>query len=162
MRRPIQITPDEFDHHQQGLTFDDLEDEAFHSEVYGLDTKTALCQVLASLCHFVITVTDLVQIVYPSEQQQYPTAEECRVKLNKLEKAKSALLQWELNWMAHMEGKDFYLHSSLALCANLLSIYYQYEPFYHITKSQAANAHSDLLAWHCQTTHVPLSAPQAH
>ncbi|KAL5360846.1 fungal-specific transcription factor domain-containing protein [Aspergillus floccosus] len=125
MRRPIQITPDEYELPQQGLAFDDLEDEAFHSEVYGLDTKIALSQVLASLCHFVVTVTDMAMIVYPAVKSRQSDREDPREKIEKLEKAKSVLLQWELNWMAHMEGKDFYLHSSLALCSNLLSIYYQ-------------------------------------
>ncbi|KAF9885061.1 hypothetical protein FE257_000792 [Aspergillus nanangensis] len=126
MRRPIQITPDQFDFSQPGMTFADLEDEAFHSEVYGLDTKTALCQVLASLCHFVVTVTDLAMIVYPMPQEQLVLEmDDCRSRVQRLEKVKSALLQWELNWMEHMSGKDFYLHSSLALCTGLLTIYYQ-------------------------------------
>ncbi|GES64570.1 hypothetical protein ATEIFO6365_0009005900 [Aspergillus terreus] len=125
MRRPIQITPDEYDLPQQGLTFADLEDEAFHSEVYGLDTKTALSQVLASLCHFAVTVTDMAMIVYPTVRSRQSDREDPRKKIEKLERAKSALLKWELNWLEHMEGKDFYLHSSLALCCNLLSIYYQ-------------------------------------
>ncbi|KAL4891423.1 hypothetical protein BDV59DRAFT_209071 [Aspergillus ambiguus] len=125
MRRPIQITPDEYELPQQGLTFDDLEDEAFNSEVYGLDIKTALSQVLASLCHFVVTVTDLVMIVYPTTRSQLSGTDDTRKKIEKLERAKSVLLQWELNWLGYMDGKDFYLHSSLALCSNLLSIYYQ-------------------------------------
>ncbi|PLB54958.1 hypothetical protein P170DRAFT_460931 [Aspergillus steynii IBT 23096] len=125
MHRPIQITPSEFDVHQQGLTVEDLKDEVFYSEVYRPETKSALCQVLSSLCHFAVTVTKLLTIMYPAERGASMKAEGHDRVLAKLEEAKSSLLQWELDWMTPMNDKDCYLHSSLVLNTNLVALYYQ-------------------------------------
>ncbi|KAK1138573.1 hypothetical protein N8T08_002367 [Aspergillus melleus] len=125
MHRPIQITPLEFGLHQQGLTTDDMRDEIFYSEVYGPETKSALCQVLSSLCHLAATVTTLLTILYPARRKATIGIESHNRVLAKLEEAKSSLLQWELDWMTHVNDKDCYLHSSLVLNTNLVALYYQ-------------------------------------
>ncbi|KAL5051562.1 hypothetical protein BDW71DRAFT_55898 [Aspergillus fruticulosus] len=126
MRRPIQITPDEFDLQlQQGLSFQDLEEECLNSEVYTPETKIALCGVLASLCHLVAAVTDMIMLVYPTTQSMPFSLADRRVQLNRLEKTKFALLDWELNWVANPDGKEYYIHPSLTLYTNLCAIYFQ-------------------------------------
>ncbi|KAL2832950.1 fungal-specific transcription factor domain-containing protein [Aspergillus cavernicola] len=125
MRRPIQITPEDFDLHQPGLSLQDLEEESFHSEVYTPDTKLALCRVLASLCHLVVAVTDLIMLVYPTMQNMPLSRADRRAELTRLEETKLALLDWELNWVANPDGKEYYIHSSLTLYTNLCAIYFQ-------------------------------------
>lgn len=125
MHRPIQITPSDFDLHQQGLTIDDLKDEVFYSEVYRPETKSALCQVLSSLCQFAATVTKLLTILYPARRGAVMKTEGHDRVLAKLEEAKSSLLQWELDWMTHVNDADCYVHSSLVLYTNLVALYYQ-------------------------------------
>ncbi|KAL4867675.1 fungal-specific transcription factor domain-containing protein [Aspergillus spectabilis] len=125
MRRPIQITREEFDFHQLGLSFQDLEDECLHSEVYTPDTKVALCRVLASLCHLVVAVTDLIMLVYPPTQSMPYSLVDRRAQLNRLEETKFALLEWELIWVANPDGKEYYIHPSLTLYTNLCAIYFQ-------------------------------------
>ncbi|KAL4742357.1 fungal-specific transcription factor domain-containing protein [Aspergillus similis] len=126
MRRPIQITPDEFDLQlQEGLSFQDLEEECMNSEVYNPETKIALCRVLASLCHLVAAVTDVIMLVYPTTQSMPFSLADRRAQLNRLEETKYALLDWELNWVANPDGKEYYIHPSLTLYTNLCAIYFQ-------------------------------------
>ncbi|KAL4779227.1 fungal-specific transcription factor domain-containing protein [Aspergillus varians] len=125
VRRPLQITPDEFDLPQLGLSFQDLEDECFHSEVYTPDAKIALCRVLASLCHLAIAVTDLAMLVYPTRPSMPFSQADRRMQLNRLEETKFALLDWELSWVANPDGKEYYIHPSLTLHTNLCAIYFQ-------------------------------------
>ncbi|KAL4948931.1 fungal-specific transcription factor domain-containing protein [Aspergillus filifer] len=125
MRRPIQITPDDFDHHQPGLSFQDLEDECLSSEVYPPEAKVALCRVLASLCHLVVTVTDVIMLVYPTTQSMPFSLADRRAQLDRLEETKLALLDWELTWVANPDGKEYYIHPSMTLYTNLCAIYFQ-------------------------------------
>ncbi|KAL3474383.1 fungal-specific transcription factor domain-containing protein [Aspergillus californicus] len=125
MRRPIQITPDEFDLHQPGLSLQDLEEESFQSEVYPPDTKIELCRVVASLCHLVVAVTDLIMLVYPTTQNMPLSLSDRRIELNRLEETKFTLLDWELSWVANPDGKEYYIHPSLTLYTNLCAIYFQ-------------------------------------
>ncbi|KAI9367178.1 fungal-specific transcription factor domain-containing protein [Aspergillus egyptiacus] len=125
MRRPIQITPDEFDLRQPGLSLQDLEEEVLHSEVYTPETKIALARVLASLCHLVTAVTGLIMLVYPVTQSMPLSLAERRAELDRLEETKFALLDWELNWVANPDGKEYYIHPSLTLYTNLCAIYFQ-------------------------------------
>ncbi|KAL6232268.1 hypothetical protein BDW75DRAFT_247299 [Aspergillus navahoensis] len=126
MRRPIQITPDEFDLQlQEGLSFQDLEEECLNSEVYTPETKIALCSVLASLCHLVAAVTEVIMLVYPATQNMPFSLADRLDQLNRLEETKFALLDWELNWVANPDGKEYYVHPSLTLYTNLCAIYFQ-------------------------------------
>ncbi|KAL4801502.1 fungal-specific transcription factor domain-containing protein [Aspergillus unguis] len=125
MRRPIQITPEEFDLHQPGLSFEDLEEECLHSEVYTPETKIALCRVLASLCHLAVAVTDLIMLVYPTVQSMPFSIEDRQAQLDRLEETKIALLGWELDWVANPDGMEYYIHPSLTLFTNLCAIYFQ-------------------------------------
>ncbi|RDW90444.1 putative Zn(II)2Cys6 transcription factor [Aspergillus mulundensis] len=126
MRRPIQITPDEFDLQlQEGLSFQDLEEECLSSEVYNPDAKIALCRVLASLCHLVVAVTDLIMLVYPTTQNMPLSLADRRAQLNRLEETKFGLLEWEISWVANPDGKEYYIHPSLTLYTNLCAIYFQ-------------------------------------
>ncbi|KAL4793247.1 fungal-specific transcription factor domain-containing protein [Aspergillus venezuelensis] len=125
MRRPIQITPDNFDHQQSGLSFQDLEEECLNSEVYPPEAKFALCRVLASLCHLIVAVTDVIMLVYPATQSMPFSQADRRAQLDRLEKTKFALLDWELTWVANPDGKEYYIHPSMTLYTNLCAIYFQ-------------------------------------
>ncbi|KAL2872695.1 Zn(II)2Cys6 transcription factor [Aspergillus lucknowensis] len=125
MRRPIQITPDDFDLRQTGLSFEDLEEECLQSEVYTPEIKTALCRVLVSLCHLVVAVTDSIMLVYPVAQNMPFCLADRLAQLNRLEETKFALLEWEFSWVANPDGKEYYIHPSLTLYTNLCAIYYQ-------------------------------------
>ncbi|KAL2850619.1 fungal-specific transcription factor domain-containing protein [Aspergillus pseudoustus] len=125
MRRPIQITPDAFDLNQPGLSFEDLQEECFQSEVYSPEAKVALCRVLASLCHLVVAVTGSILLVYPTTYSMPYSLAERRAQLDQLEETKFALLEWEFSWVANPDGKEYYIHPSLTLYTNLCAIYYQ-------------------------------------
>ncbi|KAL5003475.1 fungal-specific transcription factor domain-containing protein [Aspergillus recurvatus] len=126
MRRPIQITPHEFDLQlQEGLSFQDLEEECLNSAVYTPEAKIALCGVLASLCHLVVAVTDVIMLVYPTTQNMPFSLAHRRAQLSRLEETKSALIDWELKWVANPDGKEYYIHPSLTLYTNLCAIYFQ-------------------------------------
>lgn len=142
MRRPIQITPDQFDLHQLGLSFHDLEEECYHSEVYTPDIKIALCRVLASLCHLVVAVTDLIMLVYPTTQCMPFSLADRRMQLDRLEETKFALLDWELSWVANPDGKEYYIHPSLTLYTNLCAIYFQYALPYFLNNKEHANSYT--------------------
>ncbi|KAL4866303.1 hypothetical protein BDV12DRAFT_210583 [Aspergillus spectabilis] len=123
MRRPIQITAEDLEHYPQMLMAEDIDDEIFGSKVYKPEVKAALFELLTSLCHFVTAVTELVTVAYPV--MDMAGIKDPNTALDALETAKSALLLWELDWMAYMEGRNFNLHTSIPLFSGLLSIYYQ-------------------------------------
>ncbi|KGO71508.1 Transcription factor, fungi [Penicillium italicum] len=102
MRCPIQILPEDFDLKQQGLTLEDLEDEIPSSEVYKPDTKSAL----------------VAKVSESNENHQ-------KTGMEKLERARLLLLNWEIDWMGQIDSRGFYSHPSIALYANLIAIYHQ-------------------------------------
>ncbi|KAJ5186617.1 hypothetical protein N7449_011381 [Penicillium cf. viridicatum] len=124
MRCPIQILPQDFDLKQQGLTLEDLKDEIVNSEAYKPDTKSALGQVLASLCQFVVAVTDLTLTLYPVAKASESKANHQNTAMEELERASLLLLNWELDWMGQIDSRGFYSHPSIALYTNLIAIYH--------------------------------------
>jgi hypothetical protein len=124
MRCPLQINTGEFDLNQQPLTIHDMEDETHKSEVYSFDEKVALCHVLTSLCHFVVAVTDLCSIAYPPLQALPSSNLDFQTELHKLEEAKTALLLWEVDWMADIKESSFYPHPSVPMFTRLNAMYY--------------------------------------
>ncbi|KGO40743.1 Transcription factor, fungi [Penicillium expansum] len=125
MRCPIQILPQDFDLKQQGLTLEDLKDEIPNSEAYKPDKKSALGQVLTSLCQFVVAVTDLTLTLYPVAKLPGTNENNQNAGIEDLEKARLLLLNWELDWMGQIDSRGFYSHPSIALYANLIGIYHQ-------------------------------------
>jgi hypothetical protein len=124
MRRPLQITITEFNHRKRGMAVNDLKDEIFNSKVYHWETKSALFHLLASLCKFAIAVTELITIIYPSCEDASPAQDTC-AQIHTLEAARSSLIQWELDWITFLEGKNSELHPSISLFSSLVAIYYQ-------------------------------------
>ncbi|CEL10214.1 hypothetical protein ASPCAL13338 [Aspergillus calidoustus] len=123
MRRPLQITGG--DSYPHMLTTDDVSDEIFGSVVYTYEVKSALFELLTSLCHFATAVTELATIAFPPAGDASSCIENPCAELDKLGCARSALLLWELDWISYMEGKNSSLHPSIPLFSSLLSIHYQ-------------------------------------
>ncbi|KAL2813411.1 fungal-specific transcription factor domain-containing protein [Aspergillus granulosus] len=126
MRRPLQITLERGHPYIQMLTTNDMNDEIFGSLEYSYETKSALFELLTSLCHFATAVTELLTIAFPSPQQTRSGVDDPCSGLDKLDSAKSTLLLWELDWMTYMEGKNASLHPSIPLFSSLFAIYYHY------------------------------------
>ncbi|KAL4736103.1 fungal-specific transcription factor domain-containing protein [Aspergillus similis] len=124
MRRPLQITAAECNPYPQMLTTEDMNDEMFGSLVYSYEIKAVLFVLLNSLCHLVTAVAELVTIAFSQAQHADSGREDLCTDLEKLELAKSALLLWELDWMAYIEEKNSSLHPSIPLFSSLISIYY--------------------------------------
>ncbi|KAL4978551.1 hypothetical protein BDW66DRAFT_158068 [Aspergillus desertorum] len=150
MRRPIQITPDEFDLQlQEGLSFQDLEEECLNSEVYTPETKISLCGVLASLCHFVAAVPDVIMLVYPTPQNMPFSLADRRAQLNRLEGTKFTLLDWELNWVANPDES-----ARIALCNRICSLIGQNAYLADETDlSRIESCRADLASAICATAH---------
>lgn len=124
MRRPIQITAAHLELYPPMLTRRDMHDEILNSMVYKEEVKSGLFELLVGLCRLVTIITDLLAVAYPGP----PTDNKMPVRLNglnELDSLKSPLIFWELDWMTHMDGKNFKLHASIPLFAGLLGIYYQ-------------------------------------
>lgn len=124
MRRPIQITAAHLELYPPMLTRRDMHDEILHSMVYNEEVKSGLFELLVGLCRLLTIITDLLAVAYPGP----PTDNKIPVRLNdldELDNLKSSLIFWELDWMTHMDGKNFKLHASIPLFAGLLGIYYQ-------------------------------------
>ncbi|KAJ5419800.1 uncharacterized protein N7487_003350 [Penicillium crustosum] len=124
MRCPIQILPQDFDLKQRGITLEDLKDEIANSEAYKPDTKSALGQVLASLCQFVVAVTDLTLTLYPVAKVSASKANHQNTAMEDLERARLLLRNWELDWMGQIDSRGFYSHPSIALYTNLIAMYH--------------------------------------
>ncbi|KAL3454367.1 hypothetical protein BJX65DRAFT_727 [Aspergillus insuetus] len=123
MRRPLQITITEFNRRKRDMAVNDLKDEIFNSKVYHWETKSALFHLLDSLCQFVIAVTELITIIYPSREDASRVQDTC-AQIHRLEAARSSLIRWELDWITFLEGKNSELHPSISLFSSLVAIYY--------------------------------------
>ncbi|KAL4789149.1 hypothetical protein BDV19DRAFT_395316 [Aspergillus venezuelensis] len=127
MRRPIQISRGDPGLYLPMLTTEDMNGEIFNSMVYSYEIKSALFELFTSLCHFVISATDLTMIAFVSTRDLSSETEDqdSTGELSKLETAKSSLLLWELDWLALMEVRNTDLYGPIPLFSSLLSIYYQ-------------------------------------
>ncbi|KAL4803987.1 hypothetical protein BDV18DRAFT_166207 [Aspergillus unguis] len=126
MRRPLQIPKVEPGVCRHLLSPGDVLGKTVGLLSYSPRVKHILSQTMRCLCHFVITVTDLVALLYP----QQPRRAECDARsghalLRRLDEARFTLHCWEMEWMAHLEGDYTALHPNITLFCNLVGIYYQ-------------------------------------
>lgn len=128
VRRPIQITRENFDFSQPKLSEKDLEPEFGSSCVYDRETKRDLARVFLTQLHLAVELTDALSYVYPVngfrsfDKLDYNTM---ILMPSKIEKCKESLDAW------YSRFKECVLpsarkHKSVSLYTGLTSIYFQY------------------------------------
>lgn len=128
LRRPLQITTDNFDFNQECLTVEDLEGEVDYSEVYNSDVKAALSKIAVSLCKLAVAVTNLVMAIYPAGgfNCSKPCSKDEQIDmLHKLDEAKTSLALWKQGSVISSESLPWDAHPSVSLYTALTSLYYQ-------------------------------------
>jgi hypothetical protein len=131
VRRPLQITPDQFDQHREPFAEEDLECEVGRSRVYDSESKRSLIKIFVTQCELAAALTSTIMAIYPPDSvpMSLPHAspdlaglsgriKSCRQDLNTWSDAAEARLK-------HNSGKDVLGVNFVTLYADLLQIYYQ-------------------------------------
>lgn len=95
MRRPIQITKDQFGGDIYLLGIADLAGESERSRVYNAATKRILVEVLAQWIELNIILTDILMLVFPLNDTRCLNTGKRHDDSNLLSKCKAALRQWQ-------------------------------------------------------------------
>ena len=128
-RRPLSITPDQFDFGTPTLTVEDFEDEICCSKVYDPATKRLLAHVIAAMCELAISLTEVIMIVYPpcmADASGSIEETEFLRSVLRIEQCKSGLTRWfdrATIGFPTPAGSD-HTHKSVILYTNLMYIYY--------------------------------------
>lgn len=137
MRRPIQITKDQFggDFHPLGIV--DLADEFECSRVYNAATKRILAEVLAQWIELNIILTDILMLVFPLNDSRCLNTGKRHDDSNLLSKCKETLRQWHTSVLSRYpvpEGETIstvcpendtdICYSSVILYTDLMLMYY--------------------------------------
>ncbi|KAH8663236.1 fungal-specific transcription factor domain-containing protein [Ilyonectria robusta] len=136
LKRPVQITKEQFDFSEDPLNSNDLKDELQRSKVYCPSTKSKLAEVLSQSVLLFIKLTDVLMLIYPQNGKPQSTSKEHDDSLLQLHECKSGLREWHLGAASklqnHQSRTDFGLpktdqasgHDSITLYMNLTYMYY--------------------------------------
>jgi hypothetical protein len=129
VRRPIQITRNNFDFSQSKLSAKDLEPEFGSSHVYDIETKSDLARIFLSQLDLAIELTDPISYVYPAngflsyDKLDYNAT---LLILSKIERCRKSLDTWNSKFRKSIpSGAGSSKHKSVSLYSGLTSIYYQ-------------------------------------
>jgi hypothetical protein len=109
VRRPIQITPDDFDFGQECLTEADFADEIDKSQVYRADTKRLLVDIVALQCQLAVAVTPLAVAMYPARDSSPPSislASQFIQSMARIEESKTELAVWARRSRTFLTNRD--------------------------------------------------------
>lgn len=135
VRRPILITPNEFDFGQECLTEADFVDEMDKSHVYTATTKRQLVNIIALQCQLAVAVTPLVIAVYPILYSSTPImspVSQFIQSMARVEESKTELAVWARRsgiTLTNRDARDIPpsdAHESVTLYTELTCIYYLY------------------------------------
>ncbi|KAH7131713.1 fungal-specific transcription factor domain-containing protein [Dactylonectria estremocensis] len=135
VRRSIQIGRGDFDFiHNTPLCDEDLSIEVENSRVYDANAKRSLISIMASMVELCITLTDVLDLVYPANDPSVSDAQPSSKRLMQIHEYKRVLEDWATRStmssptvfadqcnQQHDSSSD---SDSTVLFANLLQIYY--------------------------------------
>lgn len=130
MRRPLQITPDQFDHHREPFAEQDLACEIGRSRVYDSETKRSLIKIFVTQCELAAALTSTIMIIYPLDSVPMSlshTSPDLVGLSGKMKSCRQDLSTWfdaaEAR-LKHNSGKDVLRVDFVTLYADLLRLYY--------------------------------------
>ncbi|KAH7224246.1 hypothetical protein B0J15DRAFT_456841 [Fusarium solani] len=91
LKRPINITREQFDTDEDPLSANDLRDELQRSKVYSPSTKWKLAEILSQSVQLYIKLTDVLMVLHPPRGRHQSTQ---KSRLHPLYECKSALREW--------------------------------------------------------------------
>ncbi|KAJ4176778.1 hypothetical protein NW759_017500, partial [Fusarium solani] len=92
LRRPINITREQFDCEEDPLKAEDLRDELQRSKVYRPSTKWKLAKILSQSVQLYTKLTDVLMLLYPPSGKKWSTQQENSIL--PLQACKSGLREW--------------------------------------------------------------------
>jgi hypothetical protein len=129
VRRPIQITRDNFNFSQSKLSAKDLEPEFGSSHVYDRETKIVLAGIFLSQLDLAIELTDPIAYIYPANGFRSYDELDCNatlLTLSKIEQCRKSLDTWKSKFRKSIPSRaGSSKHKSVSLYSGLTSIYYQ-------------------------------------
>lgn len=141
LERPFRISPAKFDLSQPFPTWQDMETEIRHSEVYQPNIKIALCHLIIPLSQLAVILTDLILIAYPSKSHNdsISSDEEYKLAQQKKHQVEMCLRIWEAAFTADFATNSTHdveeLHPSLAffeILIQMLSLSVNTFSFHHV------------------------------
>lgn len=130
VRRPLQISSNDFDFDLAPLSEIDFNDEIRKSRVYDAAVKRLLIQLFAALCELAVVLTEVIMVVYP--MNDYPPSDRAtelwiQNSLISIDECHRSLDRWyertTVQFPTPAVRND--THESLVLYTNLIYIYYQ-------------------------------------
>lgn len=130
VRRPLHISPADFNFAAAPLVKEDFQYEISRSEVYDAATKEALVELFVTLCDLAIVLTDVIMVVYPLKEHlniDLPDDAEVEYALDRVATCKNSLNLWfekaTISFPTPAGLGDS--HESVILYTNLMYMYYQ-------------------------------------
>ena len=126
VRRPIQITRDNFDFTQEPISEEDLESESEFSQVYDTDTKRTLARIFISQVDLAIALTDLLSLIYPMNSVKSLDFNTLMCIPSAMQRCRNDLEKWSVTHAGLPTiGIMSTRHKSVSLFNGLTQIYYQ-------------------------------------
>ncbi|KAH8667895.1 fungal-specific transcription factor domain-containing protein [Ilyonectria robusta] len=146
MRRPIQITMDQFDYNASPLGVADLDDEFQRSRVYNPETKKALAEVFAQSIQLNVVVTDILMLCFPLQGWNQAAKSDNAARSMQCKRALNGWYEQATLRLAIVPGDngprslldDENSHESITLYRNLMLMHYY--------TSQIALCHHEVLS----------------
>ncbi|KAH8697960.1 fungal-specific transcription factor domain-containing protein [Talaromyces proteolyticus] len=126
MRRPLQITKEQFDSSQTIIQHTDFEEELCRSKVYDKQTKQKLCDIFIAQCQLAVAMTDSVSILYPPfKNKSTLSIDDINQELAMCVHSINSLKIWELSYLMPIEESLVNAHATVKLYTHLTSLYHQ-------------------------------------
>jgi hypothetical protein len=128
VRRPIQITRENFDFSQPKLSEKDLEPELSTSRVYDKDTKRDLVRIFVAQLDLAVELTDAISYVYPVNgfrSFDFLDYNSMLLMPMKIERCKKRLDTWHSGFKEMLPPGTCFKHKAISLYSGLALMYYQ-------------------------------------
>lgn len=105
VRRDIQISPEDFDLDQGGLTESDLVGEAHSLQVYDSRSRSALSKTIVAHCALAVAITWTMSAAYgasSSSLEDRPTVSQLVSSMVEIERANTELKVWSRRFMSDL------------------------------------------------------------
>lgn len=128
LRKPLQITPFNYNARLDSLTRRDMREEACQSAVYDPRTKRHLAEILDFQCQLAVILTEVLALSYgPTAFDPTYSLDQFDGTLSRIQAVRSELSRWKAD--AEVAFSEFLAdsnaHRSLTLFSSLIYIYFQ-------------------------------------
>lgn len=130
-RRPVHITPAQYDYRARLISMEDFEDEISHSKVHDPEARRALAKVFIAECDWSVISTDVLMTIHPEHRKlvcKDLSVEKYSECVCTYKRHKDVLLSWYMKNSSEFPAspnKQCHSENAYTIYMNMLYIYYQ-------------------------------------